>query len=517
LSGVMTGARPAPAAAVTGFSVAPLSLDFGSHVLDTTTAGIITLTNGDQPQALGQTSLDWTNPDAANPFSIRPDSGCTALSTIPADSTCDLTIDFLPRTAGPWSTGLLWYIGAGAPTGVPISGVGTPTTAVTWSGRHFIRDRAWTFGNALAKSTRTSPSRSYLHTQLTTDYFGGHYASDTGTKLGVFYRRSSNGGLTWTTPVRVSPSTKHADRGAIAAYGSRVYVAYVTQTKWVHYSHTAARVMYVRTNTSYGSSGSWSTARRLSSLTGRVDKPSIATYSRHVYVAYTNASTGTIKVAISHDRGVTWTTRALGSTTNSSSDGKTGAPSVSTYGSLIVVAWTADVDGKVVARVSTNAGATWSSATLATSAASYVTAGAASGRASVAWTTATGLTVRTWRSSGWGPEVAVAPPGGPDKYTWHITPAIALRGAGQTGVGWSACHFDCATSTPALDLVWSESTDGGATFPHRQVVVTATSSSENWNPSVVWRSSTTRSMLYSMDSFDGGNYSLNIRTGSGAP
>ena len=111
----------------------------------------------------------------------------------------------------------------------------------------------------------------------------------------------------------------------------------------------------------------------------------------------------------------------------------------------------------------------------------------------------------------------MAPPGGPGKYAWHITPAIALRGAAQTGVGWAACHFDCATSTPALDLVWSESTDGGATFPHRQVVVTATSSSENWNPSVVWRSSTTRSMLYSMDSFDGGNYSLNIRTGSGAP
>ena len=116
------------------------------------------------------------------------------------------------------------------------------------------------------------------------------------------------------------------------------------------------------------------------------------------------------KVAMSQDRGVTWTTRALGSTTNATNDGKTGAPSVSAYGSLIVVAWTADVDGKVIARVSTDAGATWSSATLATSAASYVTTGAASGRASVAWATATGLIVRTWRSSAWGPEVAVAPP-----------------------------------------------------------------------------------------------------------
>lgn len=389
-------------------------------------------------------------------------------------------------------------------------------TPLTWGKRHFIRDRAWTSGDALARSTRTSPSSSYLHTAITTDYFGGRYATDSGSKLGVFYSRSSDGGSTWKAFKRVSPSSKHADRGVIAASGSRVYVGYVTQTKWVHYSHKAPRVLYVRTNTSYGS-GDWKTAKRLTPLTGRVDYPSMAAYGKNVYVAYTNASTGTVKVAISRDRGTTWTTTALGSTTNALNDGITGAPSVSAYGSLVVVAWTADANGTIRAKVSDDKGVTWSSATLAATAEGWATTGAASGRLSVAWAVDGGLTVRTWRPSAWESEVAVAPPGELDTYAWHLTPAIALQGSGQTGIAWSGCRFDCDSSNPGLEILWSESTDGGATFPHSQVVVATNQGSQHWYPSVVWGSATTRYLLHSSDAWEGGGYAINIRTGSGTP
>jgi hypothetical protein len=501
------------------YSVAPLTLDLGSHLVGSTGSATITLTNGNAAQPIDSYSFEWFNMDQPNPFSVRPGSGCTASASVPALAVCDVTIDFTPTTIGGVGATMRWTVGGQAATSdVAITGVGLSTTAVAWGSPHFVRGGAWTFGNGLARTTNGTAA--YLHAVYGSDLIGSHYATDSGPYVGIFYRRSTNGGTTWLTPVRVSPATKHAARGVVAAYTSRVYVAYVTQTKWVRYSRTAPRILYVRKNETYGS-GTWKTAVRLSSLTGRVDYPSIAVAGSVVYVAYTDAATGSVKVAISRDRATSWATRSLGTTTNALSDGKAGLPSVSAYGSLVVVAWTADSNGKVVVKVSKDAGVTWTGGTLATTGSDSATTAATSGRLSVAWPSSDGLRIRTWKASAWGPTVTVAPPGTPGAYAWFATGAIALRGTGQTGAAWAACHADCATGSPKLDLVWSESTDGGATFPHRQVIVDGTAGGPvypaNWYPSIVWATATTRYVLHWAETIGEGVYTVQVRTGSGAP
>jgi hypothetical protein len=297
-------------------------------------------------------------------------------------------------------------------------------------------------------------------------------------------------------------------------------VSWVSQTKWARYSPTAPRVIYVRSNATHGS-GSWGTIRRVTSLTGRVDYPAIAASGKSVYVAFTDASTGAVKLAISRDRGRTWATKKLGTTALSAGkEGRAGMPSVSAYGSLVIVAWTADKYGKVVVKSSSNAGKSWSFSTPTTAAQGYAATAAASGRLVVAWPVAQGLRLRTWRSSGWGPVVTVSSPGVPGTYAWTDTGAVALTGSAQVAAAWVGCRSKCSSDWPLLDIVWAESRDGGATFPFRQVAVVGADSGasypQNYSPSVTWASSTTRALMY-FATFQFETWSTQFRVGTGSP
>jgi hypothetical protein len=240
-----------------------------------------------------------------------------------------------------------------------------------------------------------------------------------------------------------------------------------------------------------------------------------------VYVAYTDASSGKVKVAISRNRGRTWTSATLGSTTHRFSDGKAGMPSVSASGALVVVAWTADPSGKVMVKTSTSAGRTWTGATLDTSASTFVSTAAGSGRLTVAWVGIDGLRTRTWQASVWGPLAVAAPPGLPADYSWSTTPAVALLGTGQVGVAWGTCHTDCSTNEPMVDLVWAESADGGLTFPFRQVIAYGRwggpSFPQNWYPSLVWASATSRFVMFSAEAITDGGHAVKLANGLGAP
>jgi hypothetical protein len=518
-AGVVGPAMPAPVAAVGEvFTLTPGTIDFGSHALGTTSSAIVTLTNGDQDLSIGAFTIGWAVVDSPNPFSVRPNLGCTALTTLPALGTCDVTIDFVPLEAGSWYAPLQSYLGGQQPPDVSLYGTGTPSSNVAWTAPHAVRGGAWTTGTALARTTHGTAA--YLHALYESDLIGSRWATDTGPRVGVYYRRSTNGGTSFAAPVRINPSTTHAARGAIAAYGSHVYAVYVTQTKWIRYSKTAPRVLYIRTNTKYGV-GAWGTTRRLTALAGRVDYPVIAAAGNNVYVAYTDAVTGRVKVATSRNGGSTFATTTLGSTTNAFSDGKAGVPSVAAYGSLVIVAWTADTHGKVVTRVSRDAGRTWTGATLATTTKGYVTTGAASGRLSVAWPTVDGLIIRTWRVAGWGPAVPIAPPVITGSYAWFDTPAIALQGSAQVGAAWSACRADCSGASPKVDLVWSGSSDGGATFDHAQVLAVGAAQGASYPanlfPSIVWGSATARYVMDTGEWIGEGTYTVQIRTGTGAP
>ncbi len=123
----------------------------------------------------------------------------------------------------------------------------------------------------------------------------------------------------------------------MTAAGSNVYAAWVSQTKLVAYDPKAPRVLYVRTNTNHGSTTAWQSAVRVSSATGRVDYPAIAASGNSVYVTYTDANTGNVRLATSRDRGATWTYRTLGvgHVSSTGSNGRAAYPSMAVSGTRV--------------------------------------------------------------------------------------------------------------------------------------------------------------------------------------
>ena len=124
----------------------------------------------------------------------------------------------------------------------------------------------------------------------------GAWVDDNGPYAGINYVRSSNQGSTFTTPKRLNPSTQHGSRGSLAASGSYVYATWVSTTRWIAYQPTAPRVLYLRRGSDHGSSTGWGTIKRLTSLTGRVDFPTVAAAGANVYVAYTDSGSGSVRV-----------------------------------------------------------------------------------------------------------------------------------------------------------------------------------------------------------------------------
>ena len=145
---------------------------------------------------------------------------------------------------------------------------------------------SWNLGRGLAM-TETS-SKSYLHVQF----------EDDGNKhTGIYYRRGNASGSSWGTAKRLNPSSSDAENGAIAAASRFVYVVYTTGTHAANdYDPAAPRHIRVRVNTNHGASNAWLTAKKFE-VPERTGRPSIAAWGSRVYVAYTDADTGNIWVA----------------------------------------------------------------------------------------------------------------------------------------------------------------------------------------------------------------------------
>ena len=382
----------------TAFSIVPATLDFGYPVVFTKTSKTITLTNGNQSRSLGGfvvTSVSRDITSSAKEFTLRTSTGCLALPMIPALASCDVTIDYEPVTAA-GATGTVTWLVAGTPIdAIQLSGYATPTSAVTWTNPpSYLKGGAWTSGNSLARSTRGTLE--YLHAGASADYVKNRWATDRGPYVGVYYRRSTNGGRNWAASVRINPANKHGARASVAASGKYVYVTWVSQTKWVHYSRKAPRVLYLRVNAKYGA-GAWGVSHRLTPLAGRVDYPVVAASGATVYVVYTDAKAGKVRIAISRNHGKTWASSTLGVTTQLTSDGRAGFPNVAVTGLTVVVTWTADAAGTTLAKVSTDAGRSWTGSTMTTNATSSADAAATDGRLSVVWATDDGTQIRTWK------------------------------------------------------------------------------------------------------------------------
>lgn len=188
----------------------------------------------------------------------------------------------------------------------------------------------------------------------------GICATDSGPRMGVFVQRSPAGKnpASWGTPVRLSPGTVQAERPSIAAEGTTVLASWVTQRSYEHYRASGPRVLWVRVSASEGKR--WRMPVRLSSTSGRVDYPRVATSNGRLFAVWTNADTGAIRLAWSDDLGAHWTNERVGSTTSQplgAKEGYAGFPDVGASGTNVAVAWlSTDTGGQQV--VTSSAGGT---------------------------------------------------------------------------------------------------------------------------------------------------------------
>ena len=246
-----------------------------------------------------------------------------------------------------------------------------------------------------------------------------------------------------------------------------------------------------------------------------MDFPTVAASGNDVYVAYTNSNTGAVRLAISHDRGATWKTRTIGSTTASSSLGRIGYPSVAVSGANVVVAWATDGSGSVSARRSADRGSSWSGVEAVTDGSTGVVSAAARGsRIAIAWSTGSEIHARVADGGTWGPDRLVGGIGPEGQYAY--SPAIVLQGSSRLAVAWSE---QLQGDFPWSSLKWTESADDGAHWFETQVLASTGSSSRRSNdwPSVLWPSEATRQVLWSGWTANTINYRLYFRAGTGTP
>jgi hypothetical protein len=510
------GIRYDSAIALRALDLSAMSVDFGSQPIGSVSAtqSVIVSNTGTGPLTVSA-SLAGGHP---GDFRIVSD-GCT--TAIAPDTDCSIGVAFAPTTSGARSATLVLdddtFRGAHA---VALGGTGTVPPSGVWSTPDGVGPGyTWNLGNGLARTV--SSGTEYLHTHYTTNRIGGSWADDDGPRVGVYYVRYRAG--TESTPYRLNPTSQHGGRGAIASAGSRVYTTWVSFRSEEDYDPGDPRVLYFRRNSSHGSAGYWSSNKRLTSLSGRVDWPTVAASGTSVYVAYTNSDTGAIRLAISRDRGATWTTRTIGTTTRTRADGKAGIPVVVAAGTNVAVVWLANGNNAVKTRLSTDSGVTWGSSTPITLASSsfYVAdADARGSRIAFSWTTASGVKMKIWQAGSWQDTRTVASFSSTGTYKAGYAPSVALTGTSGVGVAWAACRYsDCsADSSRGVDLAWRESTTNGATWNGR--VTLANSTSGSWRfldyPSVVWANSSRRYVLYNATTYSFSAYRLYIRAGESA-
>jgi hypothetical protein len=281
---------------------------------------------------------------------------------------------------------------------------------------------AWNPGNALAATA------SKLLAVWATDCPPPKHvcATDAGPHMGVFVRRSPATARppAWSAPTRLSPPSVHAERPSIAARGSTVIASWVTQRRYLHYRPSNARVLWVRVSSSEGKR--WRAPVRITELSGRVDYPRVAVGDGRLFVTWTNADTGAVRLAWSDDNGATWTRVVVGTSSAhpmGSAEGFAGFPDVGASGTNVAVAWNANDAGAqdVVTSASGGddlAGATPTQLTATSPSDAQHYPGVegspdpADPRIAIAYSTAGQLEVRTFDGATLGPPTVAFPWGG---------------------------------------------------------------------------------------------------------
>lgn len=115
----------------------------------------------------------------------------------------------------------------------------------------------------------------------------------------IYFKMSSDNGLTWSAPKRLTNNAGGSHEPSIASVGSDVYVSWFDNS-------AGDEEIYAKTSADNGAT--WSAARRLTSTAGFSIYPSTAVSGSRVHVAWSDSSTGNYEIYLktSADKGVTW-------------------------------------------------------------------------------------------------------------------------------------------------------------------------------------------------------------------
>jgi len=279
-----------------------------------------------------------------------------------------------------------------------------------------------------------------------------------------------------------------------------VYAVWRTQVHDPLVNGDERLIRFVR-NTDNGASSGWKAIDTIVG-SGRVDRPTIAAAGSRVYIAYTNADNGQVRVRRSSDNGASFQLldTVLGTTTATGGDGGfAGSPVIAASGDVVAVAW--DTSTGIWARFSTNRGNTFGSAKqLTTDSTRWLAATARGGRVAFAWIEPDDAgSLRIWKNGTLGParQFRAFGTGHPDLKAFE--PAIALTGKSRVGVSYSVCITDACNEEGGADIHWRESVDNGATWKARVIVGSHTASDTrrfNASPSVLFPSAGKRIVLF---------------------
>ena len=166
----------------------------------------------------------------------------------------------------------------------------------------------------------------------------------------LYYKRSTDGGSTWGTDIRLTNSIGYSAHPSIAVSGSFVYAVWDD-------SRNGGNVVYFKRSTNAGVS--WESDFRLTFATNYSYYPSLSVSGSNVYVAWIDMRDGNNEIYYknSTDAGISWSTD-LRLTNNS---GSSVYPTIQSAGSVIHVSWWDNRDGnyEIYYKRSPDGGLSW--------------------------------------------------------------------------------------------------------------------------------------------------------------
>ncbi len=195
----------------------------------------------------------------------------------------------------------------------------------------------------------------------------------------IYYKRSTDAGLNWSSDIRLTTDPDSSQFAALAISGSNVHVA------WHDHRDGNYEIYYTR---STDAGITWETEKRLTYDPMNSYHPTIAASGSLIFILWNDWREGEWEIyhARSTDNGTNWSSdKRLSDSTDFSA-----YPSVAVVDSIVHAVWVDDRDGndEIYHKYSTNAGLTWSSDQRLTNAPDlswYPSVAAAGSNVHVAW------------------------------------------------------------------------------------------------------------------------------------